>query len=329
MTATNPVLPQHIVGTWTLLSSMTHGGDEVLGTTRLFRTKGWIHEGRKIPLPMVSGNAVRGLWRRACARAFLDAYLAAGGSPVPLSAFYYLTSGGALHKGTGNTAIDVGGETALRQLIPHIGLFGGAGMGKIQEGKLYVDEAIPICRETVSQIAQIWPTATEAETAHLGIRDLVEVHGHSRQDDAKSAHWQQYLAAADAEAVQRKIAAAQQDDVADAESTSQQMRYENVELVAGTVLFHRWGFRWAPTPDEVAGLAAGLLRWAQRPHAGGRNSVGSGNLLLRYEGVSPQTRLLSDGSQPMALFAGSSPEDRLRAHVKEHVKAITEILAVL
>src|SRR5690606_23471203 len=35
-----PPFPQHIVGLWTLASSMLHGGDEMLGTTKLFRTKG-------------------------------------------------------------------------------------------------------------------------------------------------------------------------------------------------------------------------------------------------------------------------------------------------
>lgn len=324
-----PAFPRHVVGTWTLTSSMIHGGDETLGTTKLFRSKGWIHEGRLIRLPVVSGNAVRGIWRRACARAFMDAYLGAGGEPVPLSAFYYLTSGGALHKGSSGASLDILGEADLRRLVPYVGLFGGAGLGKIQEGKLYVDEAIPVCRETVPRLSRIWPGVADAETAGLSIRELTEVHGYSRQDDAKNHNWRRYIDQGEREDLVLAIAGSQESETASEAGTSQQMRYENVELVAGTVLFHRWGFRWPPTTDELAGLAAGMLRWAERPQVGGRNAVGHGNLLPDYEGVEAETRLLGDGSAPLAEFAGRVPDEVLRDHCEAHRDAITEVLGAL
>ena len=328
-TATPQAFPEHVLGTWTLLSSMVHGGDETLGTTKLFRTKGWIHDGRRIRLPVVSGNAVRGIWRRACARAFLDTYMAVGGQPLSLSAFYYLTSGGVLHKGSSGKSLDIARELDVRALIPHVGLFGGAGLGKIQEGKLYVDEAIPICIETVPRLSRIWPAVEEAETATMSIRELTESHGYSRQDDAKNEHWRRYLEPHERKSLEVALAAAQEDDIAAAPGGSQQMRYENVELCAGTVLFHRWGFRWRPTETELAGLGAGLLKWAERPSVGGRNAVGHGNLLLGYQGVSVDTKLLGDGSAPLAQWSAETPEDALRDHVTGHIDAITEVLSVL
>src|SRR5690606_24949061 len=50
--------PRQVAGTWTLTSSMVHGGNEVLGTTKLFRGKGYVVNGRKVRIPIVSGSAL-------------------------------------------------------------------------------------------------------------------------------------------------------------------------------------------------------------------------------------------------------------------------------
>lgn len=328
-TTETPAFPRHIVGTWTLLSSMVHGGDETLGTTTLFRTKGWVHESRRIDLPRVSGNAIRGIWRRACARKFLDAYQAAGGDEISLSAFYYLTSGGALHKGSTGTSLDVVGEQDLREMVPCVGLFGGAGLGKIQEGKLYVDEGIPICRETVTTLRKLWPAVEDAETADVSIRELTEVHGYSRQDDAKNANWRRYIRERERDDLELALVEQQHSETAQDAGDPQQMRYEHVELVAGTVVFHRWGFKWPPTRAELGGLASGLMSWAERPHVGGRNAVGHGNLLTDYQGVGMETKLIGDGSQPLEGLDGGTPDEELAEHCREHVDEITEVLEAL
>lgn len=331
--APTSTFPSQVAGTWTLASSLVHGGDETLGTTKLFRTKGLVVDDgtgpRVVQIPVVSGNALRGLWRRQCALAFLDAYLAAGGAPLSLSAFYYLTSGGALKKGVEAGALDLGGERALRELIPYVGLFGGAGLGKIQAGKLWVDEAVPICRETVPLLRQLWPAVEDAPTATLSVRALTEVHGYSRQDDAKHEHWQRYLSAAGRSDATARVERTQASDTASAAGVAQQMRYEAVELVAGTVLFHRWGLRWPATRAELAGLGAGLLRWAERPHIGGRNAVGHGNLLVSYAGVTPETRLLTDGSDALAVLRAETPAEALATHVAARLDEITRVLAAL
>lgn len=329
MTTQTPAFPSQVAGTWTLASSMIHGGDETLGTTRLFRSKSFICDGRKVQIPTVSGNAIRGIWRRACALTFLDAYLAAGGHPVSLSAFYYLTSGGALKKGADGTALDLGAERDLRSLIPYVGLFGGAGLGKIQQGKLWIDEAVPICRETLPILRRLWPDVEGAATAGLSVRELVELHGYSRQDDVKNEHWHRYLTSESRGAATALIERTQTEDHAAEAGASQQMRYENVEMVAGTVLFHRWGFSWPATLPELASLGAGLLAWAQRPHAGGRNAVGHGNLLLDYTGVGVETKLLGDGGAPLATMEKQGAAETMTAHVREHVSDISAALAAL
>lgn len=329
MSTAAATMPKHVMGTWTLASSMVHGGDEVLGTTKLFRTEGLIYNGRKVQVPVVSGNATGGVWRRYMARAFLDAYLEAGGEPLSLSAFYYLTSGGALKKGAAGGALDIVAERDLRRLVPYVGLFGGAGLGKIQAGKIYIDHAWPICRETVPTFARIYPEVEEAATADLSFRDLTETHGYSRKDDAKDENWHQYLSPAAQEEATALVQRTQQSDKAADAGSPQQMRYEQQELVTGTVLFHRWGFRWDPTRDELAGLGAGLLRWAERAHAGGRNSRGHGNILPHYVGVTPDIKLLGSGDKPLDEFREQTVDEALREHVRDNVSEIQQVLGML
>lgn len=322
------VFPKEVAGTLELASSLIHGGDETLGTTRLFRSKGMIVEGEKRDVPVVSGNAIRGIWRRACAKAFLDEYLAAGGDGLSLSAFYYLTSGGSLQKGSASKSVRLEDERRLHDLIPHAALFGGAGLGRIQPGKMWVDEAYPICRETVPILRRIAPDEmlADADTVDTSVRELTEVHGYSRQDDAKDTHWHKYLSDEAREQVSHELQATESSEVADEAGSPQQMRYENVELVTGTPLFHRWGFRWPPTRHELAGLGSGLLRWAERPHIGGRNAVGHGNLLVDYQGVTPQTELITDGSKALEGLRDQTVDQALRDHVQGHLGAIEELL---
>lgn len=320
--------PQHVIGTLELASSLVHGGDESLGTTKLFRTKGWVFEGDLVRIPVMSGNAIRGMWRRACAIAFMDEYLAAGGQQLSLTAFHFLTSGGSL-TGSGGAGINLAAERELRSLIPHLGLFGGAGMGRIHAGKLYVDEAVPVCRETVPILRKIWPGIDDEPTAHLSVRDLTEVHGYSRQDDSKKHESTPYMLPNAKEQVTSLLQAKEVDDTASDPGVSQQMRYEQVELVAGTVLFHRWGFRLPATAMELAGLGAGLLRWAQRPSLGGRNSIGHGNVVPTYQGIEMHSslKLLTDGDRPLDAFKNQSATEALREHVRANVKQIETVLA--
>src|SRR5690606_17889713 len=169
---------------------------------------------------------------------------------------YYLTSGGSLKKGAESTALDLDAEMDVRRLIPYTSVFGGAAVGRIQRGKLWVDEAVPICRETLPLLRLLWPAVEDAETAKMSYRELTEIHGYSRQDDAKNELLHRYLSPAGIEQAKGIMRRGEQDS-AEAAGVAQQMRYYNEELIAGTVLFHRWGFDWAPTRDEVAGPGAG------------------------------------------------------------------------
>lgn len=192
-----------------------------------------------------------------------------------------------------------------------------------------MDEGRLVCRETVDKLAELYPALRDAETADIGMRELTEIHGYSRQDDAKNAWWHRYIDAGERKQLEAHIQQKQESDVAEEAGSPQQMRFENMELVAGTVLFHRWGFRWPPTRDELAGLGAGLLRWAERPHVGGRNAVGHGNILPYYEGVTPKTQLIGDGTQPLVAFEEATPEEALANHVRDNLDGIRQVLGAL
>lgn len=273
----------HVKGSLTLLSSLQHGGDETLGTVKLFRTKGFITAGgQKLQLPMMSGNGIRGMWRRHAAAAFLDAL----GAKLSTAAFYYLFSGGSLTKGDGAKSLDLTEERRFREAIPIASVFGGAGMGKIQAGKLYVDEGIPICLETAERLRPAYGEWVDtAPTVGLSIRELTEIHGYTRSDDLKNENQHVWLNEESAHQAAVRILKGQTGEDALEAGAAQQMRYESVELVAGTLLAHSWGEVHPMTDIEKAALLVGIARWMGRPVLGGRSAVGHGRVLPRYSDV--------------------------------------------
>ena len=73
-------------------------------------------------------------------------------------------------------------------------------------------------------------------------------------------------------------------------------------------------------------MIAGLLRWAERPHAGGRNAIGHGNLIPDYQGVTPTTKLLGDGENALGHTDQASLTRDLREHVQQNMEAIRQVL---
>jgi CRISPR type IV-associated protein Csf2 len=153
-------------GTVTALSSIAHSGGQTFGiSTKLRREKFVQPDGRVEEIPVISGNSLRGLLRD---RGMLHMCKALGygvreetGEVMGLSlpAFHFLFSGGALTS-QGDKTIDIGYARRLRELIPLVGVFGGAVGNVILPGKLKVGKLIPIC----------------AETAHVLPERFVEVH---------------------------------------------------------------------------------------------------------------------------------------------------------
>ncbi len=133
----------------TALSSISQKGEESETTTTLFRREPILQpDGRKVLVPVVSGNSLRGALRRTAEELFRD--VIGYERQIPLSAAHALRNGGNLSKVAGDS-LTGRRRQRLRELVPPISLFGGNGGGAPPiDGCLKVGKVVPRVKETES-----------------------------------------------------------------------------------------------------------------------------------------------------------------------------------
>lgn len=309
-----------IEGAATLLSSLSHGGERPGTTAFLRREKILGPAGTPREVPVVSGNAVRGLLRDHAADVF---WRALGRPELPVQVFHLLWSGGSLSKAGAGHTIGARQLQEVRRLVPLVSLFGGSGASKIIEGKLRVGKMTPICAET----AHLLPTDL-IETQARSIWDLQQIEEFTRRDDSKRDQLHpaiKGLAPSELESApedgallavtEHKPAKEESDDPA------QQMRYGVETLAAGTRL-HWWMSLNQVTDVEAALFAGAIEAWSADGGAiGGRSATGHGRLRLDVHQWAHATPTVTVG-QALAV-AG---QDDLTAHVDAHRQEILDAL---
>lgn len=159
-------------GTATALSSIAHGGDTRGTITLLRRELVRQPDGRLVHVPIISGNAFRGRLRRIGEELLRDTLRY--DNEIPLAAAHALRGGGALAK---VSAAPLSGRRLqqLRELVPHIGVFGCAGGGRIIDGCLQVGKLVPHVRETVH--------ITGRDSVDVAAFDATQLETYVRHDD--------------------------------------------------------------------------------------------------------------------------------------------------
>jgi len=311
-------ISRKIEGTATVLSSISHGGENA-GTTQYLRREKVVQpDGSVAEVPIISGNALRGILRDHSAN-YTWEYL--GRPELPLPVFDVLYSGGALAKAGSGKVLGSKQLAELRRLVPHVALFGAAGGGRIIEGRLQVGKLTPIVRQTT----HLYP-APEG-FAPPDMWDLLQLEGFTRRDDAKRPQLAERIAGMlpTTEPAQGALLTEVDttDDTLDRES-AQQMRYEVETLAAGTLL--HWSIRVECASELVeAQLAAALASWgASGAHIGGRSATGHGRLALdAHQWVTSRVEP-TEGSE-----LAPSWHDQLASHHAEHKDEIVEALGWL
>lgn len=321
-TTTQTTRSLKIEGIATALSSISHL-DGQTGTIGLFhREKIAQPDGTIAQVPVISGNALRGLLRDRCADVF---WRALGQPELPAPIFDLLWSGGSLAKAGAGHVLSARQLIRVRQLIPMVSLFGGSGAGRIIEGKLRVLKLTPICAET----AHILPPGVVTDDATPPrCRDLLQVEEFTRRDDAKRPELAPAIEGMTPRALPPGDTSPEGlfptvgDDTPDRLDRVMQMRYGVETLAAGTRLHWGMSVRHATDP-EIALLAAGIDSWlADGGHIGGRSSTGHGRLRLdvhQWETVTPTITV----GEALAVTG----QDDLAAHVTAHRDEILETLS--
>lgn len=259
-------------GIVTALSSISHNGGERNGTiTQLRREKFVQPTGKVAKVPVISGNAVRGILRDRGMFSMLQ-QLGYGVNRdtgevtgLPLSAFYFLFSGGALTS-TGESGIDIEKFRTMRETIPLIGLFGGAIGNIIMPGKMKIGKLLPICNET----AHLLPERFVPENTQT-IWEYCQTEMYTRRDDEKNDRVRMLInrpAIGDGEPAKP--------------ATPQQMKYDVETLAAGTQFY--WKIVLEDVSDvEFEAFLATVLEFSKAPNVGGKSGVGHGEISIKLD----------------------------------------------
>jgi CRISPR type IV-associated protein Csf2 len=306
-------------GIATALSAISHLGDSAGGTTAIFRREKMVVHGRVQEIPLLSGNAFRGQLRD-CGMRFMLREL--GEPTLSPAAFDFLFGGGALSKDAGR-GIDIGYARRLRELIPLVGVFGGACGRQILPGKLQSGKWYPLCRELVDYLPFSYQERPEAR---LSIFEMTDLHSFTRMDDKKNEHLQKYLPAPERTLLEApKVRKTKEgEEIAEKPGVAQQMRYSQEVLIAGTK-FYCWLALNDVTPLEYEAFASALIEWSRAPFVGGQSRHGCGLVELRFANwmsVSPLARFEETG---VGLPAGQAYVEHLHRHREGILEVLQEI----
>jgi len=279
MTATPTTRPSssyktyYLEGIVTLLSPLSHIGEN-LGTTTHFSRQAIVGpDGKRVECFAHSGNGFRGHFRDDGVKHLLRAL----GSPnLPPKPFHLLFGGGTM---TGEFVVDIDLARRLREALPLLSLFGAATGNHIMPGKWNTGILWPICAET-QRLLPAYLRNPEAPSCRTWITEL----NFSRKDDGKDERLTRHmlpgatgqLALGGAEPTPKKRGKGKPSDDGEAgDEPAQQMRYTVQALAAGGELFQRIHVLDA-TELEFGALMSCFSEWSQAPYLGGNNAKGLG-----------------------------------------------------
>lgn len=232
-------------GIATATSSIVHGG-ETLGTiTYLRRERVYQPDGTIEQVPIISGNAVRGMLRDTAA----DLWWEDADRPKLTSGlFHALWSGGTLTK-TSGTPLTGSRLMEVKQLCPVVSIFGAAAGGRIINGNLQVGKLVPLCTETIHLLPERFHNS-----AYPSVWELTQIENESRHPN-------------------------QPPNPADETTPITTMRYGYETFLPGTQFFTEFTLVW-PTEKDVTFFENALHKFIQNAKVGGNLRTGHGKLVF-------------------------------------------------
>lgn len=281
-------------GVATAISSIIHNGGEQNGIATMLRREKFVQpDGSVEKVPIISGNSIRGILRDVGMYDMLqkvgygvnkDSGEVTG---LPLSAFYFLFSGGALSS-TGESGINVDKFRKMKELVPLIGIFGGAIGNAIMPGKVKIGKLVPICKETL----HLLPTKYRNENAE-SIWEYCQTEMYTRKDDEKNDKVRGMI---DTDVRNLLSGGTAKVDITKS-STAQQMMYRVESLAAGTQFYWKIVLEDA-TDIEFESFINALLVFSKAPYLGGRSAVGHGEISIKMDNwIEIDSRANLDGKE--------------------------------
>lgn len=233
-------------GIVTSLEPISHIG-ETLSTISQFKREKTLFKGKIIEIPVISGNALRGILRRRGSYYLLN-LIKIPKESLDEDVQHALFSGGMLKKGAGGGTIDQNFIKELRAMLPLMSVFGTTIGQQMVGGKLDVGQLIPISCQTAKR------TGIESD---ISIHSLLDEVSHTRRDDMED-----------------KTKGLDEDQ-------KQQMRYQTEVLAAGTQFSHYFTLKDC-NDMEMGAFMSTLFQFMKYPKVGGMGGRGFGMIQMDY-----------------------------------------------
>lgn len=253
-----------VPGFITAISPIHSGSEESMGNEKTMRTLSFNLPTGPEDVPVVSGNAIRGMLRRLIMGDLLERV---GYKPVDAKGqvrlYHSLFAGGVLEAVSEKDSgyIDLAMKRQIRGILPPVSLLGTALRNQMMEGKLDVAYAVPRAKELAGFLRE---DATYPITATLG--DLQKQTFNTRRDEMAQ-------------------------DAKQEGGNSSQMLHTWWYIPPGTVFQH--GFTLSnPSEIEAACLGHMIALWNVRPRLGAKAGTGNAEVRLDYRNVPDATPYL-------------------------------------
>lgn len=221
---------------------------ETLSTIAQFKREKTLFRGKIVEVPVISGNALRGIMRRRGSYRLMEV-LEIRKEDLGEDVQHALFSGGMLKKGAGGGTIDMNFIKELRTLLPLMSVFGTTIGQQMIGGKLDVGQLIPISCQTAQR------TGIES---NISIHSLLDEVAHTRRDDMED-----------------------RTKGNDKDEQKQQMRYQTEVLAAGTQFSHYFTLKDCNELERGAFMST-LYQFMQYPKIGGMGGRGFGMIKMDY-----------------------------------------------
>ncbi len=221
---------------------------ETLSTISQFKREKTLFRGKIVEIPVISGNALRGIMRRRGSYWLME-MLGIRKDELDEDVQHALFSGGMLKKGAGGGTIDMNFIKKLRTMLPLMSIFGTTIGQQMIGGKLDVGQLIPISCQTAIR------TGIES---NISIHSLLDEVAYTRRDDMED-----------------------KTKGNDKEAQKQQMRYQTEVLAAGTQFYHYFTLKDCNEIERGAFMST-LYQFMQYPKIGGMGGRGFGMIKMDY-----------------------------------------------
>lgn len=243
-------------------SQIHHGGDNKTGSETLFRRQEYLIGNNFTSIPIIHGNAFRGILRREimadlCNTLGLGYKDSENTIQLNKDVYHALFSGGTLHevaeKDSGKINLEF--KKQIMDLVPPLSLFGTAFGNQILSGSLQISHLLPLCSELKNEYLPDDIPEKYQNRLNLSVYEFIDYMFQTRKDELRERE-------DDEQAIQMLI------------------KYEIMK--PGTIFYTE--IKLVDYNElELSCLARTLELWSRNPHIGGNSSVGLGKVAPNFD----------------------------------------------